>query len=129
MRSPRRCSSAPGRCADAAAERSRRPALGPRPDAASRAHRGHAPDRRRTGRLRLLRRRRRRRAPAGAAVDRPAHAPTLIRHGDLAAVVSRVPLADFGEDQLREHLADMAWLERTARAHEQALETSAGRRR
>jgi gas vesicle protein GvpL/GvpF len=53
----------------------------------------------------------------------PAHSPTLIRHERLAAVVSPVPLADFGEERLRERLADMDWLERTARAHELALET------
>ncbi len=53
----------------------------------------------------------------------PAYPPTLIRHERLAAVVSRVPLADFGEERLRDRLADMDWLERTARAHELALET------
>jgi hypothetical protein len=53
----------------------------------------------------------------------PAHCPTLIRHERLAAVVSQVPLSDFGEERLRERLADMEWLERTARAHELALET------
>ena len=34
-----------------------------------------------------------------------------------------MPLAEFGEERLRENLADMEWLERTARAHEVALET------
>ncbi len=38
-------------------------------------------------------------------------------------MVSQVPLADFGEERLRERLADMDWLEHTARAHELALET------
>jgi hypothetical protein len=47
----------------------------------------------------------------------------VIRRDGLAAVVSEVSLADFDEDRLRERLADMKWLERTARAHEQVLET------
>lgn len=41
-----------------------------------------------------------------------------IVEGHLAALVSRVPLAEFGDQQLREHLEDIGWLERTARAHE-----------
>src|SRR5207302_1810418 len=40
----------------------------------------------------------------------------------LAAVASQVPLSDFGEEHLRERLADMPWLERTARAHERVLD-------
>jgi hypothetical protein len=54
-------------------------------------------------------------------IDR-AHGVTSVREGDVAAVVSRVALEDFGEAQLREHLADMAWVEATARAHEGVLE-------
>jgi len=38
--------------------------------------------------------------------------------GELAALVSRVPLAEYGDEQLRRHLEDIVWLERTARAHE-----------
>ncbi|MEA2158861.1 MAG: hypothetical protein QOD66_1241, partial [Solirubrobacteraceae bacterium] len=38
-------------------------------------------------------------------------------------VVSQVPLEDFGEVRLRERLADLEWLERTARTHEHVLET------
>ena len=59
--------------------------------------------------------------PALASID-PRHAPTLIEDGELAAVVSEVPLADFDEERLREHLGDMAWLEATARAHEAVLD-------
>jgi hypothetical protein len=51
-----------------------------------------------------------------------AHSVSVLSDGELAAVVSRVPLSDFGEDTLREHLNDVAWLEATARAHEQVLE-------
>jgi hypothetical protein len=53
----------------------------------------------------------------------PDHAVTTLRHGTLAAVVSQVPLEEFGEESLRERLADMAWLERTARRHEEVLDT------
>jgi hypothetical protein len=40
----------------------------------------------------------------------------------LATLVSRVPLADFGADPLRDNLNDLEWLERVARAHEAVLE-------
>jgi hypothetical protein len=43
---------------------------------------------------------------------------------DLAALVSDVSLLEFGEEALRENLNDVEWLERTARAHERALETA-----
>jgi hypothetical protein len=52
-----------------------------------------------------------------------AHPVTVLREGALAAVSSQVPLEEFDEVQLREHLADMAWVEATARAHEAVLET------
>jgi hypothetical protein len=42
--------------------------------------------------------------------------------GGLAALVSRVPLAEFGAEPLRENLNDLAWLERVARAHEAVLD-------
>jgi hypothetical protein len=40
----------------------------------------------------------------------------------LAALVSRVPLAEFGEDPLRRNLNDLGWLERVARDHETVIE-------
>jgi hypothetical protein len=40
----------------------------------------------------------------------------------LAAIVSRVPLKEFGAEPLRENLNDLSWLERVARAHESVLE-------
>ncbi|MDQ3850446.1 MAG: GvpL/GvpF family gas vesicle protein [Actinomycetota bacterium] len=46
----------------------------------------------------------------------------LVRAGDLAAVANQVPLSEFGEETLRESLNDVAWLERTARAHERVLD-------
>jgi Gas vesicle synthesis protein GvpL/GvpF len=49
-----------------------------------------------------------------------------VESGDLAAVVSRVPLDEFGEEPLRDNLNDIAWLERVARAHEGVLEAALG---
>jgi hypothetical protein len=49
-----------------------------------------------------------------------------IESGGLAAVVSRVPRAEFGTDPLRRNLNDLGWLERTARAHEAVLEATLG---
>jgi len=43
-------------------------------------------------------------------------------HEDLVAVVSQVPLEDFGEEALAAHLEDACWLEREARAHETVIE-------
>jgi Gas vesicle synthesis protein GvpL/GvpF len=47
---------------------------------------------------------------------------SIVREGSLAAVASEVPVEDFGEAQLRAHLADMDWVERTARRHEDVLD-------
>ncbi|HEX2313909.1 MAG TPA: GvpL/GvpF family gas vesicle protein [Thermomonospora sp.] len=41
----------------------------------------------------------------------------VVEHGGLAAVVSDVPLAEFGETALKENLERLDWLERTARIH------------
>jgi hypothetical protein len=48
--------------------------------------------------------------------------PTAVESGPLAAVASPVPLDEFGEGPLREHLNDIDWLERMARTHESVLE-------
>ncbi|HEV7185792.1 MAG TPA: GvpL/GvpF family gas vesicle protein [Leifsonia sp.] len=40
----------------------------------------------------------------------------------LAAVISRVPLSEFGDEHLKENLERLAWLERTARGHEAVIE-------
>ena len=53
------------------------------------------------------------------------HPVQALEQGDLAAIVSRVPLAEFGEEPLRRHLPDMEWLERTARRHEHVQEVAA----
>lgn len=60
--------------------------------------------------------------PSALAGIEPAQPASTLRDGDLAAVVSRVPLAEFDEERLREHLSDIAWVERIARAHEDVLE-------
>jgi Gas vesicle synthesis protein GvpL/GvpF len=46
----------------------------------------------------------------------------LVPEGGVAALVSVVPADEFGEGSLRERLNDRAWLERTAREHEDVLE-------
>jgi hypothetical protein len=57
----------------------------------------------------------------GPGVD-PDGPVSWIRHGDLALLCSRVPLAGFAEEPLRRNLNDLAWLGRVARAHEAAIE-------
>ncbi len=52
----------------------------------------------------------------------PEQPVTILREDALAAVTSRVPLEEFDEARLREHLADMTWVEATARAHEGVLD-------
>jgi Gas vesicle synthesis protein GvpL/GvpF len=46
----------------------------------------------------------------------------LLEGNELAAIVSSVPLEEFGEEPLRENLNEVAWLEEKARAHEGVLE-------
>jgi hypothetical protein len=52
----------------------------------------------------------------------PSHPVTPMHEGPLAALASRVSLHQFGESPLRAHLADSDWVQRTARAHELALQ-------
>jgi hypothetical protein len=47
---------------------------------------------------------------------------SLVEADGLTAVVGTVPLAEFGEAALHEHLNDRAWLEEKARAHEEVLQ-------
>lgn len=56
-----------------------------------------------------------------AGVDSHHHV-FLLEGNELAAIVSSVPLEEFGEEQLRENLNEVAWLEEKARAHERVLE-------
>jgi Gas vesicle synthesis protein GvpL/GvpF len=60
--------------------------------------------------------------PSGVQGVDPAAPVEQLEHEGLAALVSRVPLAEFGEEPLRENLNDLAWLERVARTHEAVLE-------
>jgi hypothetical protein len=48
--------------------------------------------------------------------------PRIVRAAGLAALTGRVPLDAFGAAPLRENLNDLAWLERTVRAHEAVLD-------
>jgi len=50
------------------------------------------------------------------------HAVRLVTVGELAAIVSDVPLDEFDETALPARLNDLNWLEETARAHESVLE-------
>jgi hypothetical protein len=52
----------------------------------------------------------------------PSRPVRLLREGAIAAAVSAVALEEFGEAPLREHLRDMQWVERVARAHETVLD-------
>jgi len=53
-----------------------------------------------------------------------AHQVSTLREGSLAAVVSRVPAAEFDDSRLRANLGDMAWVEKLARAHEAVLDAT-----
>lgn len=55
---------------------------------------------------------------AGLDGIEPGSSVEALTEGHLAALLSRVPLAEYGDEQLRRHLEDISWLERTARAHE-----------
>jgi hypothetical protein len=60
--------------------------------------------------------------PDGLPGVHPQHAVERVERGGLAALVSRVPLDEFGEEPLRRNLNDLRWLERVARDHEAVLE-------
>lgn len=45
----------------------------------------------------------------------------VMRHGDVAALVTRVPLERFGEEAIKERLEDLEQLEALARAHDEIL--------
>jgi hypothetical protein len=63
-------------------------------------------------------------AEAGPALD-PAAPTELVVDGRLAAIVGRVPLAEFGEERLPEMLENREWLEQKARLHEDVLQAAA----
>jgi hypothetical protein len=49
----------------------------------------------------------------------------VVRHRDLDAVVSSVPLDEFGEDGLKQNLERLDWLETVARGHNDVVEAVA----
>ena len=51
----------------------------------------------------------------------------LVETKGVAAIVSAVPLADFEEEALEQHLRDPAWLEEKVRAHDRVLGAAVGR--
>jgi hypothetical protein len=55
----------------------------------------------------------------------PAHGVTTVECAGLAAVISRVPLAEFDEAVLSDQLEDMTWVERTVRSHERVVQSVA----
>jgi hypothetical protein len=52
--------------------------------------------------------------------------PHVVRGAGAAAIVSAVPLDQFGEDTLKRNLTDGEWLESVARTHEDVLESALG---
>jgi hypothetical protein len=61
---------------------------------------------------------------AGVTGVAQGHEPRVLRADGLAAVVSAVPLDEFGEQALKRNLNDIDWLEAVARAHESVLEAA-----
>jgi hypothetical protein len=55
----------------------------------------------------------------GVAAGKPV---TLLPYRDLAAVVSEVPLDEWGQEALEARLADLAWLEARVRTHQAVLD-------
>jgi Gas vesicle synthesis protein GvpL/GvpF len=61
-----------------------------------------------------------------AAPVQPGAGMETVVHQGLAALVSAVPMSDFGTDALTRNLNDLEWLERVARRHEAVLEDALG---
>ena len=51
----------------------------------------------------------------------PSFGVDVTTQGELSALVSRVRLEEFGAEPLRRNLEDLAWVERTARAHDAVI--------
>jgi Gas vesicle synthesis protein GvpL/GvpF len=62
--------------------------------------------------------------PGGLTGVDPAFPVERVEAAGIAALVSRVPRAEFGAEALRQNLNELAWLERVARAHEELLENA-----
>jgi hypothetical protein len=65
--------------------------------------------------------------PRGMAGVQPESVVDLLVEGPVAAVTTRVPLDEFEEEALRTHLNDLGWVERTARHHEEVLDSFCSR--
>ncbi|GAA3541766.1 hypothetical protein GCM10022419_022330 [Nonomuraea rosea] len=63
--------------------------------------------------------------PARVRWDHRGVGTRTVEHDGLAAVVSTVPLSEYGERALRENLEDLGWLEATARGHHTAVDALA----
>lgn len=61
-------------------------------------------------------------APTAGLGDLPVR---VVRASGLAAVVSAVPLPEYGEQSLRRNLEDLTWLEHVARVHHRVVDTLA----
>lgn len=61
-------------------------------------------------------------APLGAPGVEREREVELVAEGELVALVSAVPLSEYSDERLREHLNDIEWVERVARAHERVLD-------
>lgn len=60
--------------------------------------------------------------PSGLGGVEPRSEVEAIQEGQLLALVSPVPLSEFSDERVRDHLNDIEWVERVARAHERVLE-------
>ena len=58
----------------------------------------------------------------GGLMGAPLH---VVSHRGLDAVVSDVPLAEFGELALKQNLENLSWLERVARGHDEVVHAAA----
>jgi hypothetical protein len=61
-------------------------------------------------------------APVGTQGVEPDREVERVEDGELVALVSPVPLSEYSDDRLREHLNDIDWVGRVARAHESVLD-------
>jgi Gas vesicle synthesis protein GvpL/GvpF len=50
----------------------------------------------------------------------------VVKEDGLGAIVSEVPLAEFGDDALQSNLEEVSWVAEKVRAHEEVLERAAG---
>jgi hypothetical protein len=64
---------------------------------------------------------------AGARGVHDSGAVVLVGDGELSAIASNVPLAEFGEAALDRNIHDEAWLEEKVRAHDAVLEAALNR--